>query len=190
MLTLEPARFKCLCVGFVMIWLFGIGPNLAVADCPNGWNRNRTSCYYTGQTFTGLTYYDAASFCQSFGPKCHLVEINDMDEYLYIKDTAKSVTWTDGPWIGMVRLTDSQYFMLPSVRRESDDQALNLIMQKLSWNTRQAAYQDVGGFVGGWPVADGYAYGGNCGGMNSNGNYLGFWSCTPSGSPWCEIDLV
>ncbi|XP_055333928.1 salivary glue protein Sgs-3-like [Paramacrobiotus metropolitanus] len=140
----------------------------ANTGCPDGWSRYRNSCYYTGERFTGVTFYAALAFCRSFGPKAHLIELNDLDEYNHIQNIAHNVSWGDGPWIGMVRMFNDRRFVLPSTNAVTGDPSFNKMIEDIAGN-----------------LGTGY----NCGGMDKSGNQFGFWSCTPSGSPWCEIDL-
>ncbi|OQV25821.1 hypothetical protein BV898_00747 [Hypsibius exemplaris] len=138
--------------------------SLSLTQCPLGWTNVRNSCYFTGERFNGQTWYSATAFCQSFG--AHLVEINDMQEFDYINSAAKQISWVDGPWLGLLRPFGDNRWVLPSLRTETNDNALNKLIED---------------------IAQGSQY--DCGGLDKRGKLFGYWRCRNGGSPWCEIDL-
>ena len=101
----------------------------------------------SGSLFIGFssirqTWYSAAAFCESIGS--HLVELNTGAEYQFIQNksnnnsefslmyfyvvlrfTVRTISWVDGPWIGMIRLFGDSRWMLPSTHGQSDENGLN-----------------------------------------------------------------
>ncbi|XP_055331044.1 uncharacterized protein LOC129583305 isoform X2 [Paramacrobiotus metropolitanus] len=112
-----------------------------------------------------VTWYEAAAFCQSFG--AHLVEINDKAELAFIDTAAQQVSWVDGPWIGMLRPFGDEFWILPSIRTETQDVDLNKMFGEIAKDSSH-----------------------DCGGYNRRGKDFGFWRCRRGGSPWCELELA
>ncbi|XP_055331123.1 perlucin-like protein [Paramacrobiotus metropolitanus] len=133
------------------------------ASCPTGWQAFGNSCYYFGTNFNGMTWYDGSAFCQAF--RAHLVELNDQAEHDFVQNKVKALSWSDGPWVGMVRVSPGTNWVLSSTRSsKSNDNSYNQRMDGLA----KASSHD-------------------CGGFDRRGN-IGFWRCRNGGSPICEFE--
>ncbi|XP_055344024.1 C-type lectin mannose-binding isoform-like [Paramacrobiotus metropolitanus] len=138
-------------------------------QCPDMWMKFGSNCYFFATDFPGGNFWETAAFCKMFGPNAHLAEINSMAEYYFLRDTVKSLgKWPLGPWLGMIRPHSTKTtYMNPSTGKEADDPEFNEMVHNLESRVQINE---------------------NCMGFDANGNGFGFWNCTHSGSPLCEID--
>ncbi|XP_076111677.1 perlucin-like protein [Mytilus galloprovincialis] len=74
------------------------GECTAPANCPAGWTKYKTHCYFFSPD--GKNWHDAAKQCQNIGG--YLVQITDSAENSWVVDKLKkSVKHTLGSWMGL-----------------------------------------------------------------------------------------